>query len=88
MTHTSISDLLKKEEEALHRLLRNDGLPQLLKQRRLYEEVSKKSGMSLCEIALRFVFTNPQVDGVIFGTKNKKHLQDFLEIREKILSFS
>lgn len=78
MTSLSIRELLEKDEDAINRLIKNKNLPLLYKKKQLYEMIAKRNGVAIEKIALDFLKYNPHVYGIIFGTKNKEHLESFL----------
>lgn len=80
MTSKTIPELLAQDENAINRLIKNQSLPSLYKQKQLYQMVAKRKWIPIEKIALDFLKHNQQVDGVIIGTKNKEHLKYFLDI--------
>ena len=75
-----MKQLLEKDEDGINMLLKNVSLPHFYKQKLLYEEISKRKGISLQELALGFLDTNTNVDSIIYGTSDTQHLDEFLNI--------
>jgi len=79
LTDIDIKILLEKQEDGIKRLLKHDGLPWLLRQRKILEEVAKRKNTSLEKLALEFLEKSDTVESIIFGTTNKEHLDIFLK---------
>jgi aryl-alcohol dehydrogenase-like predicted oxidoreductase len=66
MSSLSIKELLEKDEDALNMLLKNQNLPQIYKQKLLYEALSKKKSITPEALAINFLKQRKNVDSIIF----------------------
>ena len=73
-----LKGLLVIPEEEIH-----PGLASVLPVRRQFEEIAAELGISLPELALRFVYSVPQVSGVLVGMETPAQLESNLRILRK-----
>lgn len=84
LTETNMAEILKKDENALNMLFRNQGLRWFLHDRKLYEMVAEKRWISLKEFALEFLMKNPHVSSIIYGTSSKEHLNEIYSLFQNL----
>jgi len=88
LTERSIEDLLKRNENSINRLIKNQSLPHVIKQKKLLELVAQKKGVSLQKLAFDFLNNNEKVYRILFGTTQKSHIDMVLSLLETSESFS
>lgn len=84
LTDTPLAAILKKDEWALNMLFRNQGLKDVMRNRKLYEMVAAKKWLTLKEFALDFLIQNTHVSSIIYGTSKKEHLKEIYSIFLKL----
>lgn len=86
LTQRSMAEILKRDENALNMLFRNQGLKQFLRDRKLYEIIAERKNKTLKELALEFLMHEPHVSSIIFGTSDKNHIHElYLLFQEKYI---
>ncbi len=70
--------LLQKDEAGINRLLKHNGIKDLLIRRQILKNTAASQWISLQGLALNFLKNNSHVDKILFGTTSKEHLDEFV----------
>lgn len=79
LTSKTMEQMLKQDENAINRLIKNNSLPHIYKQKKLLEAVAHKKWIPLEKLAIDFLKHNPNISSIVFWTKSSEHLLQFLE---------
>jgi len=79
LTDLWIQKLLEKDENAINRLIKNDWLKNIIKTKNILLEVSSRKKINIEKLAINFLYSNKNVDRILFWTTNKDHLDLFLK---------
>lgn len=83
LTNQSIQELLNREEWAINRLLKNSDLKSKLKRLNILKIIAIKQGVSITELAYKFLFEKSHVESVLIWTTSKKHLDIAIDCWKK-----
>ena len=83
LSQQSIHQLLEKNEWAINRLLKNYNLKSIVKRAEILKQIAKKQGITITELAYKFLFSKEKNDAVLVGTTSKKHLDEAIKYWKK-----